>query len=35
VADATRVLAEAFEDIRVGRVPHNAKEATAVMRRKA
>lgn len=35
VAEARSVLEQAFDDIRVRRVPHNARETTAVMRRRA
>ncbi len=35
VREAIEVLEAAWEDIRVGRMPHNAKETTAVMRRRA
>jgi tRNA(Ser,Leu) C12 N-acetylase TAN1 len=33
VQQATEILSRAYEDIRVQRVPHNAKETSAVMRR--
>jgi hypothetical protein len=35
VQEALGVLQEAYTDIRVRRMPHNARETTAVMRRQA
>ncbi len=35
IRDATGILAQQYEQIRVRRMPHNAKEVTAVMRRRA
>ncbi|MEA3400000.1 MAG: THUMP domain-containing protein [Armatimonadota bacterium] len=34
VREAARILEDCYRDIRVGRMPHNARETTAVMRRR-
>ena len=35
IEEARDILAREYEGIRIQRVPHNAKETSAVMRRKA
>ncbi len=35
VGEATNILSRCYEDVRIARMPHNAKETTAVMRRRS
>ena len=34
IGEATNILSRCYEDVRVARMPHNAKETTVLMRRR-